>query len=282
MASQLIPPAFSDDRDTVSSGMLVEACVVLFLAAFAFAWSSAAVATRNELQAALASAKQSGATSRRNVLLVFAHPDDESMFFTPLLEGLRGRHNIFLLCLSNGNFSGLGKVRARELVDAAAFFGVLAPNVDVVDHPALRDGMQEQWPPELVATLVRARISQWNVDVVFTFDDNGVSGHPNHIAVHRGMRLLAAERNGTCPIYTLRTRPTWSKYVSAMSLLPHAISTSHSNTAQGNIVVVVAPAKSLHSLWAMMRHRSQLVWFRYLFVWFSSYTFINEFDKLQN
>ncbi|XP_022741935.1 probable N-acetylglucosaminyl-phosphatidylinositol de-N-acetylase isoform X3 [Durio zibethinus] len=38
---------------------------------------------------------------RRNVLLVVAHPDDESMFFSPTISYLTSRgHNLYLLCLS--------------------------------------------------------------------------------------------------------------------------------------------------------------------------------------
>ena len=37
------------------------------------------------------------------LLLVVAHPDDESMFFAPLLTAAaRSGTNVFVLCLSNG------------------------------------------------------------------------------------------------------------------------------------------------------------------------------------
>ena len=48
-----------------------------------------------------------GADTRyRRVLFVTAHPDDECMFFAPTILGLtqRGQYDIFLLCLSSGQF----------------------------------------------------------------------------------------------------------------------------------------------------------------------------------
>jgi N-acetylglucosaminylphosphatidylinositol deacetylase len=48
-------------------------------------------------------------------LIVIAHPDDEAMFFVPTIKYLRKYNNISLLCLSNGNATGLGRIREKEL-----------------------------------------------------------------------------------------------------------------------------------------------------------------------
>lgn len=61
----------------------------------------------------------------REVLLVTAHPDDEAMFFIPTIRYLRANnYRVHLLCLSNGNAAGLGKVREAELEKCARFLGV--------------------------------------------------------------------------------------------------------------------------------------------------------------
>ena len=52
---------------------------------------------------------------KRNILYVIAHPDDEAMFFVPSITQLRTTNDLYLLCLSNGNFDGLGKIREKEL-----------------------------------------------------------------------------------------------------------------------------------------------------------------------
>lgn len=39
----------------------------------------------------------------KRILIVIAHPDDESMFFIPLIKTLVAqKHQVFLLCLSTG------------------------------------------------------------------------------------------------------------------------------------------------------------------------------------
>ena len=53
----------------------------------------------------------------RKVLLVIAHPDDEVMFFTPvLLTLMESNAQITVLCLSNGNYEGMGTIRTNELI----------------------------------------------------------------------------------------------------------------------------------------------------------------------
>ena len=58
-------------------------------------------------------------------LLVIAHPDDECMFFTPTVLGLaRQGITAHVLCLSTGNFDGLGATRSRELRASCVELGV--------------------------------------------------------------------------------------------------------------------------------------------------------------
>jgi GlcNAc-PI de-N-acetylase len=45
------------------------------------------------------------------LLVVIAHPDDEAMFFTPCLRELSTQRPLHVLCLSTGDFAGLGQVR---------------------------------------------------------------------------------------------------------------------------------------------------------------------------
>ena len=40
-----------------------------------------------------------------NVAIIISHPDDEAMFFAPVIKELKEQNrNIYLLCLSTGNF----------------------------------------------------------------------------------------------------------------------------------------------------------------------------------
>ena len=59
------------------------------------------------------------------VLLVIAHPDDEAMFFGPTLRALSKKGiPVQVLCLSNGNADGLGKIREKELAASLKTLGI--------------------------------------------------------------------------------------------------------------------------------------------------------------
>lgn len=119
----------------------------------------------------------SGETSgvRKQALLVTAHPDDESMFFLPLLHSL-GDHSshptedsewdVHLLCLSRGNFDGLGEIRATELVTCAKFLGLEEDRVHVLEDPKLQDGMQTQWDTKHIAQIVLEFIEKHRINAV--------------------------------------------------------------------------------------------------------------------
>ncbi|XP_051117309.1 probable N-acetylglucosaminyl-phosphatidylinositol de-N-acetylase [Andrographis paniculata] len=101
---------------------------------------------------------------KKNVLLVIAHPDDESMFFAPDIGYLISQgHNLHVLCISTGNANGLGDTRKEELYLASAVLKISTQQAKVLDHPGLQ---------------------------IINFDDFGVSGHCNHRDVHRGVREL--------------------------------------------------------------------------------------------
>lgn len=222
-----------------------------------------------------------GTVVRGDVLLVFAHPDDEAMFFTPLLTSLRTRNiSMHFLCLSNGNYDGLGKVREKELVASGAFFGVQRRNIKIVDRAELQDGMRNVWN----TTVIRKEIEMYmqkagSISTIVTFDRYGISSHPNHIAVHNGVRELKENMPPGLLYLQLRTRSLFTKYVGPLAALPYAMF-SATYVSRTNFVALVHPASAWASMAAMQRHASQLVWFRYLFVLFSSYTYVDELEEL--
>ena len=66
-----------------------------------------------------------GFSNSKSVLLIIAHPDDEAMFFGPTLSRLvKAGVNIRVICFSNGNAHGLGKVREKELAGSLARLGI--------------------------------------------------------------------------------------------------------------------------------------------------------------
>ncbi|CAG8465086.1 10686_t:CDS:2 [Dentiscutata heterogama] len=126
-----------------------------------------------------------------NVLLVISHPDDECMFFGPTLLELGDReykNRMHVLCLSVGNESGLGKIRKKELEASCTSLGIDVKFVKWLDHRELQDGPKNDWNPELISSIIEEYVEKNGIDVIITFDNKGISGHPNHSAAYNGAR----------------------------------------------------------------------------------------------
>ena len=127
----------------------------------------------------------------RTVLGIFAHPDDESLACGGTLARLADAGaRVVVLCATRGEAGSisdpalvphgdLGRVRERELRDAAAVLGVA--DVIVLDHP---DG-DLRWDDvaELHEEIVDA-IRRYRPDAVITFAEDGLYWHLDHIGVH--------------------------------------------------------------------------------------------------
>ena len=56
--------------------------------------------------------------SHEIVLLVIAHPDDEAMFFVPMLVRMKQKKvRLCVLCLSTGDAAGLGAIRFKIVAE---------------------------------------------------------------------------------------------------------------------------------------------------------------------
>eukprot|EP01063_Lacrimia_lanifica_P014140 TRINITY_DN20793_c0_g1_i1.p1 TRINITY_DN20793_c0_g1~~TRINITY_DN20793_c0_g1_i1.p1 ORF type:complete len:250 (+),score=64.01 TRINITY_DN20793_c0_g1_i1:44-793(+) len=244
----------------------------LFAAAavLAAAWC-AARARGGAVRAGLPHAPPGGAV----LVVVIAHPDDEAMFMTPCMIGFReAGYRVKVLCLSNGGADGLGKVREKEMYSSAAGFGVARSDVTVVDDPLLEDGLRTAWDVPYAAALIARHCSseaEGAHTAVLTFDDHGVSGHPNHIATSRAVR--AALRSPNSPIsaaYLVVSHAVWYKFTGVLgSLAP---------SCTGVGVKVGSPWPCLS---AMLQHWSQMVWYRWLFIAFSRYTFAVDLEEVR-
>ncbi len=199
-----------------------------------------------------------------NILLVIAHPDDEAMFFVPAIKALRETNQLFCLCLSNGNFAGLGKIREKELEKSCSYLAFKeAPTV--VDDPRLQDGMQQKWPAEVITEHINKFFkahSSLEFQTILTFDSKGISSHPNHISTHFG--CISAVKGTTKNLLFLQTFNIVRKYSSFVDILWQR--------EEDECYTTFDPRDSVNSLAC---HYSQFVWFRKLFIGFSSYTFVN-------
>ncbi|GMY06329.1 N-acetylglucosaminyl-phosphatidylinositol de-N-acetylase isoform X1 [Fagus crenata] len=217
---------------------------------------------------------------KRNILLVVAHPDDESMFFSPTISYLTSRgHNLHILCLSIGDADGKGNVRKEELYQACAILKVPLQQVKTLDHPDLQDGFGRVWNHSLLAKIIQGEIINHGIDLIITFDSYGVSGHCNHRDVHYGVRskLLRDTSQGNIEAWELVSTNILRKYIGPVDIW---LSILDAMRHSGEVMHCLLNEHPQKSFLAMAQHSSQWVWFRKLFVAFSSYTYVNMLRRI--
>nr|XP_060612832.1 N-acetylglucosaminyl-phosphatidylinositol de-N-acetylase [Anolis sagrei ordinatus] len=208
-------------------------------------------------------------------LFVTAHPDDEAMFFAPAILGLAPAPR-WLLCLSSGNYYNKGEIRKKELLDSCAVLGIPPSKVTLIDHRDLPDNPSVEWDIALVSALILEQIEAHRIALVVTFDAGGVSAHINHRSLYAAVRYLISEEKlpGGCRVLVLETVPLFRKYVSLLDLPSAWIQTP-------DVLFVLTQEEANLAKSAMRCHRSQLLWFRRLYVPFSRYMVINSLNYLQ-
>ncbi|XP_072586518.1 N-acetylglucosaminyl-phosphatidylinositol de-N-acetylase isoform X1 [Vulpes vulpes] len=85
---------------------------------------------------------------------------------------------------------------------------------DFPDDPSV------QWDTERVASILLQHIEMNSINLVVTFDEGGVSGHSNHIALYAAMRTLHSEGRlpKGCSVLTLQSVNVLRKYISLLDL----------------------------------------------------------------
>ncbi|WFD29530.1 N-acetylglucosaminylphosphatidylinositol deacetylase [Malassezia sp. CBS 17886] len=221
----------------------------------------------------------------RHALIVTAHPDDECMFFGPTIAALL-QHNISVsaLCLSMGNADGLGDTRVRELTESYGVLGVPAEKVSWWDDAQLQDGMSTPWDPAHIGVRLRRYLAAADVDLIVTFDASGVSWHGNHIATHHGVLAPPAGKQAVCHttptsaprLLLLRTLSPPTKFTGRLWSL-----VQWRRRGRPSEVTVLAPyATYRRTVDAMHAHKTQLVWFRYVYLALSTYMHANVLEQV--
>lgn len=151
-----------------------------------------------------------GGAARRlmplRLLCILAHPDDESLGLggilakygaggieTHLVTATRGERGWFGPPEENPGPRALGRIRERELRDAASVLGIR--EVILLDY---HDGELEKADQSVLLRQLVEQVRRIRPDVVVTFDHNGIYGHPDHIAVTRATTaavVAAADAN---------------------------------------------------------------------------------------
>ncbi|KFV03814.1 N-acetylglucosaminyl-phosphatidylinositol de-N-acetylase, partial [Tauraco erythrolophus] len=176
----------------------------------------------------------------------------------------------------SGNYYNQGEIRKKELEQSCFLLGIPASDVTVVDHRDLPDNPAVQWDTQLLAAFVLKHVEANNINVVVTFDAGGVSGHANHVSLYTALRYRlckAAVAAPGCRVLVLESVNLFRKYISILDipvscLLPR------------DALFILTEEETEQARRAMRCHRSQLLWFRHIYLLFSRYMVINSLRLL--
>jgi LmbE family N-acetylglucosaminyl deacetylase len=206
--------------------------------------------------------------NRPGVLVVMAHPDDESMGSGGLvLRHTRNGIPVHLICATRGEEGWTGKplgarkeqladIRTAELDEAA---GALAlSGVEVWDYP---DGGVAQSNQQEITERIWRQISKLRPKAVVGWGPDGVYGHPDHIAIGACTdAAVAAMAEGDRPaLYHLAVDPqTVEFYREAVRLAGEGHELPLVVADHVDVVIDLEPDEVMMKLRAIDCHRSQL------------------------
>ncbi|KAJ6613854.1 putative deacetylase LmbE-like domain-containing protein [Mycena sp. CBHHK59/15] len=232
---------------------------------------------------------KASAGHEERALLLIAHPDDETFFFSPTLTALSrtpmqqvgGLGEIFVVCLSTGNAKGVGDVRKEEFGRSLDIFGIPGERRFILDHPYLQDNKTAAWDPAVIANEIHPFVVEYGITTILTFDSHGITGHPNHQSTLAGaaylvFNILPLSSPSTHPrLFTLRSQPASTKHLG-----PLAILRSQQRESPKGPVFIASLVDYVMALRAMSKHSSQLRLFSCLKGLFSRYLWVNEWVEV--
>lgn len=243
--------------------------------------------------------------SNSTVYFIIGHPDDEVMFFSPsIVELTKAKHNnlVKIVCFSKGDAvdPSFGNIRAQELRNSARIIGIARDDVIILE--GYKDGMDVEWDTTSIAEKLMSLIKGSTSPVVVTFDERGVSNHPNHIALFHGcLKYFETLASRHTRLYVLKSLGFLEKYLATiltnvellvqllseffLSILKINVDVSFFNSHNKPAISSIKFYSDLNMLsvsYAAMAygHFSQMVWFRYGWLFFSRYLTFNHLVQL--
>lgn len=169
--------------------------------------------------------------------------------------------------------------------------------------------MTQQWDAEVIAEVLRPFVMEHHITSVrnhiqlaeciltvpspqiLTFDMKGISSHPNHFSLPVGashlVKSLSSSGDASVPrLFSLATVPVLPKYTGMPSALIARLGyvsrafSAFDPTMESPVFISGIP-DYLTTVRAILAHDSQMVWFRYLYMTFSRYMWVNEWAEFK-
>lgn len=146
----------------------------------------------------------------KSLLAVFAHPDDETFRCGGTLALLAQRGvRVHVLTATRGQAGSCGDpplcgrdelpdVRQRELQSACAALGIEPPRL--LDY---QDGQLADADRGTIIAEILAVVDQVQPQVMLTFGEDGLSGHPDHIAIGQHAAEAFRRADDVAALYTV-------------------------------------------------------------------------------
>jgi len=192
------------------------------------------------------------------------------MFFSPLLSNLLPQHKMAggtfkMLCLTHGDTS-----RKRELLKSLDFFKIDDKSLTCYN---MHDSMTRTLLLDSIGANSQLKQAKAHITKLegqgysfITFDQQGVSGHQNHRDCYT---LLTSHLKSSTPLYILQSCMFLIKYLIPGIGVKCSFSLFQTFTQWKRSLVAMARG-----------HKSQMVWYRYLWFMWSRYTWRCDFKRV--
>lgn len=133
-------------------------------------------------------------SNEKTIAFVYAHPDDETFGCSYLIRQIADEGGkAVLLTATRGDAGKTGRLgemtreqlaarRDQELAKAAEILGI-----SVVEQLGLPDGKLKEADPVMLREKIADFLRRHQAQVVVTFPEDGLSGHPDHIVIHHAV-----------------------------------------------------------------------------------------------
>lgn len=154
------------------------------------------------------------------ILGIWAHPDDETYSMAGLMAAaVQNGQQVVCITATRGEKGSqdearwpaatLGAVRQTELEKALSILGV--QNHYWLDYP---DGECADIPNSEAVDAIARYITTYQPDTVITFPPDGTTGHLDHVAVSRWVRLALEQAHSAATLYyTIETQEQYDTFL---------------------------------------------------------------------
>ena len=122
-----------------------------------------------------------------SLMCIYCHPDDETLMSGTIARSCRNKVKVSLVCVTDGTGAipeGMPPdVRIKEMQETAKVLGVS----DLRMPGWMKDASFEGYDHFRLIENITALIREIRPDVIITFPPDGITQHPNHIALHHAV-----------------------------------------------------------------------------------------------